>query len=79
MGSQRVGHYGATKHAHTSRMINSVPVFRAFASMINAFFTGDKDPGKNNFYPLALAGLVARIPGFIQAAWLCCAQLLSRT
>ena len=76
MGSQRVGHYRATKQAHTTSLtINSVPVFIAFASMINAFFPGDKDPGKNNFYPLALAGLVARIPGFIQAAWLCCVQL----
>ena len=72
MGSQRVGHYRATKHAHTSLMINSVPVFIAFASMINAFFTGDKDPP-------ALAGLVARISGFIQVAWQCYAQLLSST
>jgi len=31
--------------------------------MINAFFTGGKDPGKNSFQPLALAGPVARIPG----------------
>ena len=59
MGSQRVGHYRATKQAHTSLTINSVPVFIAFASVINAFFPGDKDPGKNNFYPLALAGLVS--------------------
>ena len=32
--------------------------------MINRFFTGGKDPGKNNFKPLALAGLVARITDF---------------
>ena len=36
--------------------------------MINTFFTGDKDPGKNNFWPLALDGLGARItnsfPGY---------------
>ena len=32
--------------------------------MINTFFTGGKDPGKNSFSPLALAGLEARILGF---------------
>ena len=32
--------------------------------MRNAFFTGGKDPRKNSFESLALAGLVARIPGF---------------
>ena len=34
--------------------------------MINALLflpTGDKDPGKNSFWPLALAGLVAGISG----------------
>ena len=31
--------------------------------MINAFFTEVKDPGKNSFQPLALAGLEARILG----------------
>ena len=32
--------------------------------MRNAFFTGGKDPRKNSFESLALAGLVSRIPGF---------------
>ena len=31
--------------------------------MVKTFFTGGKDLGKNNFWPLALAGVVARIPG----------------
>ena len=44
-------------------MANLVPAFTVFASIINAFFTGDKDPGKNTFWPFALAGLVTRIPG----------------
>ena len=46
-----------------SLIINFVPAFRVSAFLINAFFTGGKDPGKNIFQPLALAGLVARIPG----------------
>ena len=46
-----------------SLIINSVPAFVVSAFVINAFFTGSKDPGKNIFQPLALAGLVARIPG----------------
>ena len=45
-----------------SLVINFVPAFTVSASLINAFFTGGKDPGENSFYPLALAGLVARIP-----------------
>ena len=44
-------------------MANLVPAFTVFASIINTFFTGDKDPGKNTFWPFALAGLVTRIPG----------------
>ena len=44
-------------------MANLVPAFTVFASITNAFFTGDKDPGKNTFWPFTLAGLVTRIPG----------------
>ena len=47
-----------------SLIIKFVPAFTVSASMVNAFFTGGKDPGKISFQPLALAGLVARIPGF---------------
>ena len=39
-------------------------IYSFFASVRNAFFTGGKDPRKNSFESLALAGLVARIPGF---------------
>ena len=45
-----------------SLIINFVPAFTVSASMINAFFTGGKDPGKISFYPLVLASLVARVP-----------------
>ena len=41
-----------------------VPAFTVSASMINVFFTGGKDPWENSFQPLALAGLLARMPGF---------------
>ena len=44
-------------------IINFVPAFTVSASVINAFFTEVKDPGKNSFQPLALAGRVARILG----------------
>ena len=47
-----------------SLIINLVPAFTALVSVINAFFTGGKDLGKNSFQPLALAGLEARILGF---------------
>ena len=46
-----------------SLIINFIPEFTVSASMVKPFFTGGKDPGKNNFWSLALAGLVARIPG----------------
>ena len=46
-----------------SLIINCVPAFTVSTSVINAFFTGDKDPGKNSFQTLTLAGVVARIPG----------------
>ena len=39
-------------------------IYNFSASVRHAFFTGGRDPGKNSFKPLALAGLVARIPGF---------------
>ena len=44
-------------------LISSVPALIVSVSMINAFFTAIKNPGENNFW-LALAGLVARKPGF---------------
>ena len=43
-------------------IINFVPAFTVSASTINAFFTGGKDQGKIKL--LALAGLMAWIPGF---------------
>ena len=46
-----------------SLITNFVPAFTVSASVINAFFTGGKDPGKNSFQPLSLAGLVAGISG----------------
>ena len=46
-----------------SLTINLVPVFTVFASLRNAFFNGAKR-GKCCFWPLALSGLVIRIPGF---------------
>ena len=46
-----------------SLIINFIPAFTVSASMVKTFFTGGKDLGKNNFWPLALAGVVARIPG----------------
>ena len=46
-----------------SLIINFVPAFTVSASGINVFFTGSKDLEENSFQPLALAGLVARIPG----------------
>jgi hypothetical protein len=47
----------------TSLTINFVPAFTVSASVTEAFFTEGKDPGEKSFQPLALAGLVARIPG----------------
>ena len=44
-------------------IINFVPAFTVSASVINAFFTGGNDPWKNSVQPLALASLLARIPG----------------
>ena len=44
--------------------INFVLAFTLFAFVTNAFFTESKDPGKNSFQPLTLAGLVAKVPGF---------------
>ena len=35
----------------------------SFCLREKCIFTEDNDPGKNSFSPLALAGLVARIPG----------------
>ena len=51
-----------------SLIINFIPVLTVSTSMVKAMFTGGKDLGKNGFSPLALAGLVARIPGLIQAS-----------
>ena len=45
-----------------SLIINLVSAFTVSASMIDAFFAGSKDPGKNSFLPHVLACLVARIP-----------------
>ena len=55
-----------------SLIMNFVPAFivwplwemHFFFFLRNAFFTGDKDPGKHSFYPVALAALVVRFPGF---------------
>lgn len=44
-----------------------VPAFIVSASVINVFFTGSKVPGRSSFWPLAIAGLVARILVFLQA------------
>ena len=44
-------------------IINLVPAFTVSASVINAFFTGGNDPWNNSVQPLALASLLARIPG----------------
>ena len=44
-------------------IINFVPAFTVSASVINAFFTGGNDPWNNSVQPLALASLLARIPG----------------
>ena len=44
-------------------IIDFISAFTVSASMVKTFFTGGKGPGKNNVWPLALAGLLARIPG----------------
>ena len=44
-------------------IIKSVPAFTVSASVINALFTGGNDPWNNSIQPLALASLLARIPG----------------
>ena len=50
-------------------IINAVPEFSIYASMINALFTTGKYPGKNSFLQLALAGLVL-IQALIQVQFL---------
>ena len=40
-----------------------IPEFTVSVSVINTLFTVGKDPGKNGFWLLALADLVARIHG----------------
>ena len=47
-----------------SLVINFVSAFIVYVSMINTFFTGEKDSGINSFQRLTLAGLMAGIPGF---------------
>ena len=48
-----------------SLIIDFVPVFIVFASLRNAFFSGGGARARENLLqPLALASLVARIPGF---------------
>ena len=42
---------------------NIVPAFTVSVSVINEFFTGDNDQWKNSFQALALASMMARIPG----------------
>ena len=46
-----------------SLITNLIPAFTVSASVINAFFTEGKDPRKISFSSLALAVLVAKIPG----------------
>ena len=51
-----------------SLIINFISAFAVSASMVKTFFTEGKDLGRNNSWPLAPAGVVARILLCIQAS-----------
>ena len=70
-----------SKSVNISSLIrNCILSFTVSASVIKAFSTGDKGPGKNSFEPLALACLVVGIPGshpghqvqFLSREWRSC-------